>query len=52
VLCGTVSEVGLEIKQFSGIKQSQIKQPWQSAGADALFEPESMHGKGHALSLA
>jgi hypothetical protein len=27
---GTVSEVGLEIKQLTRIKQSQIKQPWQS----------------------
>ncbi len=27
---GPVSEVGLEIKQLTRIKQSQIKQPWQS----------------------
>jgi hypothetical protein len=47
---GPVSEVGLEIKQLTRIKQSQIKQPWQ--GADALSEPESIHGTGHALSLA
>jgi hypothetical protein len=35
---GPVSEVGLEL---TGIKQSEMKQPWQSA--DALSEPESMH---------
>ncbi len=45
---GPVSEVGLETKQLTRIKQSQIKQPWKSA--DALSEPESMHGKGTALS--
>ncbi len=41
-----------EIKQITGIKQSQIKEPWPSSDADALSEPESMHGKSHALSLA
>ncbi len=46
---GPVSEVGLEIKQLTRIKQSQIEQPWQSAGA--LSEPEPIHGKGHAVSL-
>ncbi len=40
----------IEIKQPTGIKQSQIKQPNQSD--DALSEPETMHGKGHAISLA
>jgi hypothetical protein len=49
---GPVSKVGLEIKQLTRIKQSQIKQPWQGADADALSEPESIHGTGHALSLA